>query len=160
MAWPPVIPPTGRTNDTPTKDAHPSDHNVTAQALTDLVTKVQANSDALVAVVPWITLPLASPWVPYGSGYQAPQYRMVGDRVEFRGVANRGTAVAVPTAITTALPAAYRPPAKVQLAGVFGNILATIEVASDGVLNIVGVASGTTLSYFVFYGITSYSVTP
>lgn len=160
MAWPPVLPPLGRTNDTPTRDAHPSDHNVTTQALTDLVTKVQANSDALVAVVPWITLPLAAGWTPYGSGYQAPQYRLVGDRVEFRGVCQHGTAIAVVTPLTTAMPVGYRPPAKVQLAGVFGNILATIEVASDGVLNVVGLASGTTLSYFVFYGITSYSVTP
>jgi hypothetical protein len=33
MAYPPVLPPTGRTNSTPQVDAHPSDHNTIAAAL-------------------------------------------------------------------------------------------------------------------------------
>lgn len=36
MAWPPVMPPLGRANTTPSFDAHPTDHNQAAQALRDL----------------------------------------------------------------------------------------------------------------------------
>ena len=50
MAWPPTIPPNNRTNDTALTDAHPSDHNVTANALSDLVAKVNTNTSAIAAL--------------------------------------------------------------------------------------------------------------
>lgn len=40
MPWPPTIPPNTRTNNTITEDNHPSDHNETSDALSDVVTEV------------------------------------------------------------------------------------------------------------------------
>jgi len=45
MAWPPVIPPNDRTNATPAQDAHPNDHNLAANALTDIVARVNAGPE-------------------------------------------------------------------------------------------------------------------
>jgi hypothetical protein len=42
MPWPPVVPPTTRANTTAQQDQHPTDHNQLAQALTDIVTKINA----------------------------------------------------------------------------------------------------------------------
>lgn len=42
MAWPPVIPPSNRSNTTAQLNAHPSDHNAISAALTDLVARVQS----------------------------------------------------------------------------------------------------------------------
>ncbi len=42
MAWPPLIPPNTRLNDTVTADNHPSDHNQLADALTNVVDYVQS----------------------------------------------------------------------------------------------------------------------
>ena len=161
MAWPPVIPPTGRTNDTPTKDAHPSDHNVTAQALTDLVTKVQANTDAITAaatVVPWITLPMTAPWAAYGSGYQPPQYRKVGDVVQLRGVANKGSNYTSMEVFAT-LPAGYTPPAKIQVLAIVGAAWpVNLEIGADGKVYVAGWQQVGT--YIVFDGTKGFSVTP
>lgn len=40
MAWPPTLPPTGRANSTPQVDAHPSDHNLIAAALAEIVARL------------------------------------------------------------------------------------------------------------------------
>jgi len=40
MPWPPVVPPTNRTNATVQLDNHPADHNQMAQAVTDLTTRL------------------------------------------------------------------------------------------------------------------------
>lgn len=52
MPWPPTLPPTGRTNDTPTRDAHPSDHNAIAAALADIVARITANETAVARLAP------------------------------------------------------------------------------------------------------------
>jgi len=41
MAWPPTLPPDNRTNTTTLHDNHPADHNLIADALGDIVTKIQ-----------------------------------------------------------------------------------------------------------------------
>ncbi|MET0579825.1 MAG: hypothetical protein ABW122_14300 [Ilumatobacteraceae bacterium] len=43
MPYPPAVPPNTRVNSTPQADAHPSDHNGIANALTDIVNELGAN---------------------------------------------------------------------------------------------------------------------
>lgn len=156
MAWPPVLPPLGRTNDTPTKDAHPSDHNVTAQALADLVAKVQANTDAITAaatVVPWITLAPTAPWVVVVN-HQPLQYRKVGDMVQVRGDVQNGANGSV----IAVLPVGYRPPATIDVpvsnwSG--GPVVVMIQLTTNGNIGYFGAntPSETGLSF-------QFSVTP
>jgi hypothetical protein len=40
MAWPPALPSGGRSNETPQRDQHPADHNLTAAALDTIVNYV------------------------------------------------------------------------------------------------------------------------
>lgn len=49
LAWPPTIPPSNRTDDTPMATTHASDHNALARALTDVV----ANAVVSVATATW-----------------------------------------------------------------------------------------------------------
>ena len=44
MAWPPPLPPGGRTNATSQTDSHPDDHNKAAAALSEIVTRMDQNS--------------------------------------------------------------------------------------------------------------------
>lgn len=43
MAYPPTVPPTGRTNATAQADNHPSDHNAISAALTDIINELGAD---------------------------------------------------------------------------------------------------------------------
>jgi len=71
----------------------------------------------------WIDLPLSSGITPFGSGYQAPQYRKKDDTVCLRGItdgANAGIAEWTFTAssqIIATLPTTFRPPAGLIFAG-------------------------------------------
>jgi len=44
MAFPPTVPPATRANTTVELDAHPSDHNMIANALTDLITRLTSSA--------------------------------------------------------------------------------------------------------------------
>jgi hypothetical protein len=55
----------------------------------------------------WTAVTFTNSWVDFGAGYQAVQYRKVGDMVELRGTMKNGTLGA--TAFT--LPAGHLPPA-------------------------------------------------
>ncbi len=49
MAWPPLVPPATRANNTPQLDNHPGDHNGLANAITDVVARLAAAAVSQVA---------------------------------------------------------------------------------------------------------------
>jgi hypothetical protein len=78
---------------------------------------------------PWITPGFAGTWTNYGSGWQACQYRKVGDRVYLRGLVAGGV-INNPIFI---LPVGFRPPATVIFSSETNpNAHARIDVQSDG----------------------------
>lgn len=143
IAWPPPTPPNTRQNVTPELDNHPSDHNRIADAL-----------DTIIGT-PWAALPLAAGWTP-NAGYIGCQYRMIGDRVEVRGVTNHA-AVAAPVAITTALPAAFRPTAIYPFVAMSSGILCELEATPAGIINLAATASNIQITFIMFA--TGWSVT-
>lgn len=65
----------------------------------------------------WTAVTFQNSWVNFGSGYQAMEYRKVGDMVQLRGLIKSGT---VSTDMFT-LPTGFRPPAAIQLATAAGG---------------------------------------
>jgi hypothetical protein len=79
MAWPPILPPSNRTNATVEADNHPTDHNLTALALADIVAQVNGS-----AVVPFTFAPY---WQNYGGGgFTDGGSQRIGDRVYLQGL--------------------------------------------------------------------------
>lgn len=103
MAWPPPTLPTNRTDTTVMSTTHPADHNAANLAINDIVAQLNAK--------PWTAVTFSNGWVNFGAGYQAVQYRKVGDMVQVRGVMKSGTLAA--TAFT--LPAGHTPPAALEV---------------------------------------------
>lgn len=154
MAWPPTIPPNTRQNTTPELDNHPSDHNTIADALTAIVTQVNATATP----TPWTAIPMTAPWVAYGQGYQAPQYRRIGDMVYLRGVANKGSNMVVNEIFGT-VPAGFTPPAKVQCLAIVGAAIAVnLEIDNTGTIRIAGFV--TTGPYLVLDSAKGWSTAP
>ena len=101
MAWPPVIPPVTRTNATPSLDTHPADHTEIAQALTDLVSKLD--------ITPWAAMPaLTAGWASF-PGYPPALYRRALGWIEFQGLLNNGGTPAAGSIVFT-MPVGFRPP--------------------------------------------------
>lgn len=80
----------------------------------------------------WITLPYAAGWSAYGSGWQTPQYRRIGNEVKLRGLMVVNTSTGTNPVICT-LPVGYRPPATMG-AWAWGYLGSGSEIA--GKLNI------------------------
>lgn len=98
----------------------------------------------------WTGLSFGSGWADHGSGYQAGQYKKVGDLVLLRGLVTRTSGVG--TTIAT-LPSGYRPPSGC----LFGSLTDTgggrVDIGADG--NIYHTSGGT--SYVQLDGL-SFSV--
>ena len=120
---------------------------------------------------PWIPLTLTSPWTTNPWGFFQPAWRMVGDRVELRGLTTAGTLAA--TTILT-LPVAARPPSSLMFtswmswnsAGGRGSF--RLDVLNSGQINHSGLQSlqggttspaVTTFDHLSLDGI-NFSVTP
>jgi hypothetical protein len=76
----------------------------------------------------WQTPALTNSWAAFGGGYQAPQYRRVGDTVEIRGAVAGGT---IGLAAFT-LPSGYRPPAGLEVATVSNSLFGVLGVGATG----------------------------
>lgn len=145
MAWPPVLPPATRANATPQLDAHPLDHNSIATALAALVGGA------------WVALPVVAGWGVYASDAVV-QYRLMGDRVEVRGSMSRAGNVNVPIALTTALPAGFRPPATVRFVAALAGAFGVCSVSPAGIIT-AEIVAGNAFSAVWFHAGTSWSVT-
>lgn len=80
----------------------------------------------------WITFPFALNYQGFGSGYQAPQYRKIGDLVYLRGTISRNTASAGPGSVAGTLPTGYRPLATALFEQGGAGTRARVDVESDG----------------------------
>lgn len=96
----------------------------------------------------WIPAVLQNGWVPFGgSGSAAPPgYRLVGDRVEFRGSAKSGTTTGNTTLFT--LPSAYCPKYTVNAVGQAGGTGTWIyDILSSGTVFIEAGASAAQICF-------------
>lgn len=83
----------------------------------------------------WQNLPFTAGWTNYGRGFQACQYKKVGDMVFLRGLAARTSGTDTTIGI---LPAGYRPSARC-IFGVYTNSFGggdRVDVRSDGVIEL------------------------
>lgn len=63
----------------------------------------------VVAGTGWTTLPMNSNYVSFGSGYQAPEYKRVGNTVQLRGMLTRNTLNAPAGSTAATMPSGTRP---------------------------------------------------
>ena len=125
---------------------------ITAEAFGIPITnEVNRMSPLVVASTAWVTLPFntANGWRAAG-GYQAPQYRKVGDIVYLRGTAERSPNTPLDGAIAT-LPAGFRPPATISsMCQTYGALVRT-DINSVGVITALAsyvVGTGANWSYY------------
>jgi hypothetical protein len=78
-------------------------------------------------VTAWTAVTFVNSWANY-AGYQAMQYRKVGDTVQARGVVASGTLGVV----AFVLPTGFRPPANLIFAAEANSANATLIIQSDG----------------------------
>jgi hypothetical protein len=77
----------------------------------------------------WTAVTFTNGWTDFGGGYQAMQYRKVGDVVELRGMIGSGT----PGASAFTLPTGFRPPANIRFAAIStGVTLGYWEIGTAG----------------------------
>lgn len=83
--------------------------------------------------IPWTAPTLTNAWINFNSGVDSNAgYRLVGDRVELRGLVSSGT---IGFSIFT-LPAGFRPPKTVRFATFSNSALGVLVIAaSDGLVN-------------------------
>lgn len=62
----------------------------------------------------WQTLPLQTNFIAFGGGFQTPQYKRVGYRVDVRGLIGRTTSTAIAGFTAAVLPTGARPPSSVM----------------------------------------------
>jgi hypothetical protein len=87
---------------------------------------------------PWINATLENAWVTYSTGFDVAQYRMLGDKVELRGLIKNGTA----TATMLTLPVGYRP-LKDQIFICWSNTgFARVDVAAVGSVRVAAYGTG------------------
>jgi hypothetical protein len=100
----------------------------------------------------WTALPLGAGWQPAG-GYQAPQYRKVGDKVEIRGTAELVPSTPIDVIIAT-LPAGFHPPAvHSSMQQVYGALIRT-DISAAGVINALSAYYvGTTAGNWSYYSL-------
>ena len=98
----------------------------------------------------WTGLSYGTGWVDYGGGYQAGQYKKVGDLVFLRGLVRRTTTSAGDITIGT-LPAGYRPAARLMMSttGYWSSAyqLTRVEILTTGVVQFAG-SIGVTVDFF------------
>lgn len=102
---------------------------------------VLATVAAAVAPTAWTAVTFQNSWVNFGGGYQAMQYRKVGDMVQLRGTIAAGTV----TAVGFTLPVGFRPPANVQMPVRAGPTTGDsyLDIATTGSVTIFAVAGQT-----------------
>lgn len=111
----------------------------------------------------WVGFPFQNSWTNYGYGWQAPQYRRLGDTVELRGLALKATDSAAGEAIAT-LPVGFRPPAPViyNVRAGSNNTQGSerIDISAAGVITrtAAGISSAGADNWVTFAGVT-FSVT-
>lgn len=110
-----------------------------ALAVNDVVVLLEQGADRVVlgsaaTSQPWIALTMSSPWVNYGAGWNAAQYRKIGDKVEIRGLIAggfNGSTIAV-------MSVGYRPPGGLiyttEVEYGTGLLQARLDILSDGTL--------------------------
>jgi hypothetical protein len=84
----------------------------------------------------WTALPYATNFADFGGGYQAGQYRRVGDMAQVRGMLKKTTAW-TPSEVMFTLPAGFQPPAQLYLP-IFAGSYSGGVLAFDGELNTSG----------------------
>ena len=80
----------------------------------------------------WAGVSFGTSWSDYGSGFQACQYKKVGDLVFLRGVANSGAASWTTYPVIGTLPAGYRPAAKLRQAVDGNGAHVRIDILTNG----------------------------
>jgi len=90
---------------------------------------------------PWTGVTFQNGWVNYG-GYQAAQYRKIGDIVYLRGVIGNGTGVAF------TLPVGFRPPFTVQKNAV--GTVSTMDINPTGTAYLTGGTNAAAVIDFQF----------
>ena len=111
-----------------------------AQTLTNKTLTSPAISDPVItgSTGAWTGLSYGSGWTSYGSGYQAGQYKKVGDLVFLRGLVGRTSGVGVTIAT---LPSGYRPPAQCLYIMNTNTGAGRLDIQTDG--QIVATSGGT-----------------
>lgn len=101
----------------------------------------------------WVALPYAANWSDLAGGNGAGLYRKDAfGRVWLSGAVKKSVALALPDAITTALPVGYRPVAVHRWLTSLGGVTAEIFISAGGVISILsgGAAAGVALDGISF----------
>lgn len=80
----------------------------------------------------WLTFPFDANYQAFGAGFQAPQYRKIGDLVYLRGTITRNTSSAAAGSRAGTLAAGFRPPAITIFEQGGGGTRARVDVEADG----------------------------
>ena len=102
--------------------------------------------DHLVVAGPWNNMALGAGWLAYGAPFLQPQWRLIGDTVQVRGMVKAG---AKATPITT-FPAGARPPLPQQFATLSDGAFAYLQVDGAGLLSHMGGSNGSLSLNFSF----------
>lgn len=121
---------------------------------------------AYMTVTPWAALPLNGQWVPFGGGYQNPEYRLVGDNVELRGYLKISSGSAASGTAIATLPVGFRPPSNTFLPRVYtptssASVAGEMYILTTGVIQYYSISSTsyTPSGWFSLNDI-SFSITP
>lgn len=109
---------------------------------------------------PWTALPFSAQWDKYPGAYSVPGYRIVGDRVELRGVVRQTPSAAPAAQVIATLPVGARPPASIAIALVCQGGLYQLEARTDGTIVFAGAVAGAPTSQFAGLDGMQYSTTP
>lgn len=90
----------------------------------------------------WAGVSFGTSWSDYGSGFQACQYKKVGDLVFLRGVANSGAASWTTYPTIGTLPAGYRPASNLRLAADGNGAHVRIDILTTGAIYYMAGGSG------------------
>lgn len=99
-----------------------------------------ATLDAVVVDYSWTVLTLSNAWASFGSGFEVPSYRKIGDEVEVRGLMKHATTTTI--GVFATLPVGFRPPLTRQFPGVDSGGIADLRVANTGALSIQSYLTG------------------
>ena len=113
----------------------------------------------------WTNLTLINSWTNIGGLYAPAAYRLVGDKVELRGLINRSTTPGAPTSLAAAiLPAGFRPPSGLVMSGNvggngYGEYQTRIDVMADGTVNVYSATAAQNVHTYTSLSNISFSVT-
>jgi hypothetical protein len=114
----------------------------------------------------WTNVTFQNGWSNLG-GFAGAAYRLVGDKVELRGLVTRSTAVpAASSSIIFTLPAGFRPPGALLMTGVaagptsYGEMQARIDVNVNGDVTVLSGSASQNVHVYLSLSNISFSVTP